>query len=84
MTAVNAGVCQNLGQCVEGLNTYNCNCTERKNIYLFVNVRIFATKLDNNKYDCATHQNGGQCVDGLSTFNCNCTERKYNCNCTGQ
>ena len=55
----------NGGSCVDGINWYNCDCTETG----FVGVHC-----EQNIDDCinATCVNGGTCVDGIKDYSCQC------------
>ena len=56
--------CQNGGTCVDGINSYNCNC----------NVGYSGDNCETNIDDCASNPclNGGTCNDGINSFTCSC------------
>ena len=63
-----AGVnCSGNGVCVDGINSFSCNCTQG-----------FAGQLCNvlDGNDCLPNPCGanGQCVDGINSFSCECSE----------
>ncbi|XP_068693084.1 von Willebrand factor D and EGF domain-containing protein-like isoform X2 [Montipora foliosa] len=57
--------CANGASCVDGINSYSCNCTTG------FTGPYCKTDMD----DCANHTcaNGASCVDGVNTYFCNCT-----------
>jgi len=65
--------CQNGGTCVDGINSYTCNC---KKGYI-------GSNCETDRDGCASSpcQNGGTCVDGINTHTCNCEKgyTGYNC-----
>ena len=56
--------CQNGGTCVDGINSYTCNCDAG---YAGDNCE---TDID----ECASNPcvNGGTCTDGINSFTCDC------------
>ncbi|XP_078658415.1 uncharacterized protein LOC144903853 isoform X5 [Branchiostoma floridae x Branchiostoma belcheri] len=52
------------GTCVDGVNTYTCNCNPGYEGY----------RCETNTNDCrgVTCYNGGNCVDGVNRYTCNC------------
>ena len=56
--------CQNSGACVDGLNTYICQCTSG-----------YTGLTCSDPDDCPAVnpcQNSGTCVDGDGSYSCNC------------
>ena len=56
-----SGACENGGQCIDGINTYTCDCT---------GTGFDGSICQNNIDDCEIDscENGGTCIDGI---NCN-------------
>ena len=52
------GACKNGGQCIDGINTFSCNCT---------GTGFDGTKCQTNINDCESNpcENGGTCIDGV-------------------
>ncbi|XP_078672770.1 adhesion G-protein coupled receptor G7-like isoform X1 [Branchiostoma floridae x Branchiostoma belcheri] len=57
-------ICQNGGICVDGVNSYSCNCAPG----------FEGLHCETNTDDCrgVICQNGGTCVDGVNSYSCNC------------
>lgn len=57
-------ICQNGGNGIDGINSYNCNCVAGYDGDL----------CENNIDECAsiTCQNGGSYIDGINDFYCHC------------
>ena len=56
--------CQNGGTCVDGINSYTCNC----------DLGFDGDNCETDIDDCASSpcQNGGTCNDGINSFSCDC------------
>ena len=68
-----ASPCQNGGTCVDGVNTYTCQCATG-----------FTGSTCSDIDDCPAMnpcQNGGSCVDGVDSYTCNCPSRFSGNNC---
>jgi len=53
------GACKNDGRCIDGLNTYTCNCT---------GTGFDGSTCQSNINDCTSNLclNGGTCIDGIN------------------
>ena len=54
-----SGACENGGQCIDGVNSYTCDCT---------GTGFDGSTCQNNINDCLSNpcQNGGTCIDGIN------------------
>lgn len=57
--------CRNDGQCIDGLNSYTCNCSDTGYSGLHCEINID----DCLNSPCA---NGAECIDGVKDYSCNC------------
>ena len=65
--------CQNGGTCVDGINSYSCNC----------NAGYTGDNCETDIDECASSpcQNGGTCTDGINSYTCNCIPGHAGDNC---
>eukprot|EP00057_Strongylocentrotus_purpuratus_P027836 XP_011682310.1 PREDICTED: sushi, von Willebrand factor type A, EGF and pentraxin domain-containing protein 1 [Strongylocentrotus purpuratus] len=65
--------CQNGGACLDGLDSYTCNCAKGYD----------GANCESDINECAPNpcQNGGACVDGLDSYTCNCAKGYGGANC---
>ncbi|MBN2693900.1 lamin tail domain-containing protein, partial [bacterium] len=65
--------CLNGGSCVDGVNSYSCNCL----------AGYEGTNCETNINECAVNPclNGGSCVDGVNSYSCNCPAGYEGTNC---
>ena len=56
--------CQNGGTCVDGINSYTCDC----------DLGFEGDNCETDIDDCVSRpcQNGGTCDDGINSFSCDC------------
>ena len=65
---VNKTSCQNGSQCIDGINSYFCNCLDGFEGE-FCQINIDECNLRNVGNPC---QNGAVCADGVNSYTCNC------------
>eukprot|EP00058_Branchiostoma_floridae_P006280 XP_002591768.1 hypothetical protein BRAFLDRAFT_83542 [Branchiostoma floridae] len=72
--ACQSNPCKNGGTCVDGLDSYSCNCTSG-----------YSGDTCEDTDDCQSNpcKNGGTCVDGLDSYSCNCTSGYSGDTCEG-
>ena len=60
------GVCLNGGQCLDGVNSFNCRC----------HPGFTGSKCEFDIDECAASpcENGGQCVNGVAQYQCLCRQ----------
>ena len=63
--SITAEPCQNNGTCVDGINSYKCNCLNG----------FKGGNCEENINECqsAPCLNGAQCIDGIANYTCNCS-----------
>ncbi|XP_066265125.1 uncharacterized protein [Branchiostoma lanceolatum] len=65
--------CQNGGQCIDGINRYDCQCA----------AGFAGTNCELNIDECQSQpcQNGGQCINGDNRYDCQCASGFAGTNC---
>lgn len=66
--------CKNGGKCIDGINSYTCNCAAG-----YVGKDCETADID----ECTLKpcKNGGVCKDGVGTYDCKCTNGYAGKNC---
>ncbi|XP_052789096.1 protein crumbs-like isoform X2 [Mya arenaria] len=66
----------NLGQCIDGINSYECNCTD---------TGFYGDQCENNIDDCNLNgqpcQHNSSCIDGIKNYTCSCYQGYTGKNC---
>ncbi|XP_063968254.1 low-density lipoprotein receptor-related protein 2-like isoform X2 [Lytechinus pictus] len=60
-----SGPCQNKGNCMDGINSYTCKCTQGYNGP--------TCEIDIDECVSGPCLNEGNCMDGINSYTCNCT-----------
>ncbi|XP_070556510.1 uncharacterized protein [Ptychodera flava] len=66
----NHTLCTNTGQCVDGINSYTCDCP--------VGTLGFHCEININDCPSGDPCHGGSCIDGINSYSCDCDQGVVN------